>query len=802
MRRPVPQWAWPALAALVATLPVAHGISNARVFHFRDLMKYFWPYHQWTVRTISSGHLPLWDPGAGGGYPAIADPTFQLLFPPTLLLRLLLPEALGFNLAVVACFPVAALGTFLWLRRHATGGAAAAGAIVFAASGPVLSCGNVPNLAWSVALAPYALWGVDAVVARSGSRAVTRAVAGLGVAFGLQSLAGETMTLVATAALAVAYAAWRGGEAGAGWAVRARAVAWVVAGGLAGLLLSAVQVLPLVDAVGRSLRGAGEVQDMWSLHPARLVETVAPFAFGSVLEPVGQKVSWYRAFDGREPLLLSLYVGVPALALAVAGTVAPRRRAWAVFWGAACVAALLFALGAHTPVYAFLHEHAPLVRSFRFPSKFVVFAVLAVAALAAAGWDALADDGARGAAWAAATAGAVAAVAGALLVWSVTPHAAAALAGEAAALGLPDAALEAERMAAALPAACGRVLGVSAVAALLVWLAPRAPGARGALLALVALDLVLAGAGVNPTLDVAAARPSPWVAEVKDPRSERVFVTTGRDLAYNPVPYLESPIPPEVSTATVSSLFGAAFPPTTSGVGLRSPIDIGVAALRPVYYERLLAGYDAASPAERARFLERNCVRYYVTIAPPAPDARRVAAIADFDSALALYERPVRSPRVEVVARHVVVPDEGRRAAALFSYQLDPSAEVVLARDPPEPAGDAGAGAAAAAEVVDEAPDAVAVRAGVPEGGGFLVLRDAYDPNWRVEVDGREAELLHANAMHRAVRLAPGSHDVRFVYRPRSLTAGAVVSLAALALVLVLMFLPRRVSANPTNLHE
>jgi len=47
-----------------------------------------------------------------------------------------------------------------------------------------------------------------------------------------------------------------------------------------------------------------------------------------------------------------------------------------------------------------------------------------------------------------------------------------------------------------------------------------------------------------------------------------------------------------------------------------------------------------------------------------------------------------------------------------------------------------------------------------------VVLNDPYHPWWVAEVDGREVPVLRANVLFRAVRVGPGAHRVRFVFRP------------------------------------
>ncbi len=60
--------------------------------------------------------------------------------------------------------------------------------------------------------------------------------------------------------------------------------------------------------------------------------------------------------------------------------------------------------------------------------------------------------------------------------------------------------------------------------------------------------------------------------------------------------------------------------------------------------------------------------------------------------------------------------------------------------------------------------------------GAYVVFADPYFPGWEVEVDGRPAHLYRAYGALRAVNLAAGEHDVRFVYRPSAVYWGAWLS--------------------------
>jgi hypothetical protein len=61
----------------------------------------------------------------------------------------------------------------------------------------------------------------------------------------------------------------------------------------------------------------------------------------------------------------------------------------------------------------------------------------------------------------------------------------------------------------------------------------------------------------------------------------------------------------------------------------------------------------------------------------------------------------------------------------------------------------------------------------------LLVLAEAWYPGWHATIDGREAEVVPANAWMRAVTVPAGHHTVVFRYLPRWLPIGLAVTLAA-----------------------
>lgn len=80
----------------------------------------------------------------------------------------------------------------------------------------------------------------------------------------------------------------------------------------------------------------------------------------------------------------------------------------------------------------------------------------------------------------------------------------------------------------------------------------------------------------------------------------------------------------------------------------------------------------------------------------------------------------------------------------------------------------------------------------------ILVLGENHYPGWNAFVDGQAVETLRVNYNLRGVALPAGEHLVQFVYRPKSLLLGAVLSLLA-AMSLSLWCLRRPLSTVESN---
>ncbi|MBN1953788.1 MAG: YfhO family protein [Anaerolineae bacterium] len=685
---------------------------------YTDLAVTHWPNALFIRYSLQSwGQVPLWRPLIMSGAPFAANPLAGLWYSPNWLL-LLLPLTPAFSLLFVLHTAWAGWGGYRLVRSLGgtrSGGLVAAFTLMFAAKALAhLALGHVGlHAAW--AWLPWLLWAVRRLATRR--RPGDVALAG----------AAAAMTILADVRLG-AY----GGVAAAGYwlgtvcsqgAARSKARPYAVGLG-AGLLaaaLAAVQILPLAAVSSRLSRGAigPEASVALSLPPARLL--------GLLIADHGGAHEWQT------------YLGAAGLLLALVGLFCwPRRQRW--WWGGLALGAGLYSLGAHTVFYPALLRWLPPLGWLRGPARAWFLVVLAAAVLAGQGVSAVERGALRigrrgGDRLAVALAGvAVAGGVGGLFLRLPLNVTAAALTWAAAGLLL---ALAASRR---LPP---RFFAVLACALCLgdLW------GVGATLYRVRPAGEVLAEGGA------AAA----WLAE--QPPPFRVY-SPSYSIPQQTGALYELEMADGVDPFQLADY--VAFMRVASGVDLP-----GYHVTIPPFpevdpgEELLLAHRDAVPDP---RLLGLLNVRYLAAAYPV--DAAGWTPLGEWDGVY-LYRNEYVLPRAFVVEQVATV--SGLEAALAWMAQNDLSQAAVVDGGRPFD----GAGESRAVDWVDRRPQRIELTA---EGPGLLVLSEVYDPDWRVTVDGRAAEMVRADGILRGVYLEPGRQQVVFSYRPAGLAAGLLVT--------------------------
>lgn len=778
--------------ALVTAILFAETLTGARILYERDIHLWFYGQVETLVRIVAAGSWPVWDPYLAFGQPLVANPGAQVLYPWTWLNFLLEPSTY-YTVYIVSHHLLAAAGFYALAGRL---GISRPGSLIaatlWAVSGPLLSFVNLWQHFAGAAWIPWVLVAADRALAKP---RVDRVLAWGGLV-ALQVLAGSLEMVLVGAALSTVVLVRRlaplEGAAARGGRVAAASAAAVFALGL-----SAALWLPALDLLGASRRQGLEagIRTFWSLHPASLPQVLWPVVLDDL--PLADQAK-KLLFDGREPFLASIYVGLSALPLVAAALLARSRLVLALL--AVTLPAVVFALGRHTPVYDLALQAVPPLGMFRFPSKLMIVPAFSWALLAGLGfdrWSTLSLRRVRAVSWVS-TLGVAVSAAAAIAV-AVAPQRLGAwlLAGDASVLWPVGAKLFAAAALAAtlaLLARAGRLSGAVAVA-------------------LVAADLLVAHRGLNATIPkqlLLAPPPTLGAIEVRGPT--RIFAFA----------YVSRVIGRELRRPQIRDAFTAAAEPPLSAsartaIGLQEYLAYSAASRWGLY-----SGYWADSLAIGSqklynldlflqaveetpgflRMLRVGAVSHVIAI--HTEGLEELAPVATFASP---FKRPIRVYRVPDPLPRVYVVGGARAVDGYPAYQalvdpgFDPTAEIVVPSGSPvwHEASAAAVRAPGRGGVLRAlAYGADRIRASVTmDRHGYLAVADAWAPGWVALVDGVEAPVLRANVAFRAVPVPPGEHEVELAYRPPGLRTGLIVSAACALAGLLAAVLAARVRRQP-----
>lgn len=785
-------------------------VFSDRMLYGEDSLSLGYMARAYFAERLAAGDFPLWSPRLLGGIPFIeALAAGDSIYPTSLLYYLTEPyRALGWKLVL----HVLAGGFFMygWTRSLGMHRAAAAlGGLAWLMAPVVVTLvlpGNDGKL-MVASLAPLVFWATETVFRRPSARSA----AGLAGAVALACLTTQFQTAYFLFLTTGAYAVFRSlrpGDSAAGAAGRARnaepsappslwrrpalrPLGLFLAGSLLGAGLAAVQLVPAFQYVTESSRRIATTVEAtpdealaysasWSLHPEEIVSLAVPEFVGNTAAeaPWGRGTYW-----GRNALKLNHeYVGATVLVPALLALFGRRRRGVRWFLAVAGGVWLLFALGAHTPVWRLFYEVVPGISLFRAPALAAFLVSFAATTLFAFGVDDLVRAPPRVGAFLASRRGrAVLAFLGLLLLglllqasgllgraWTTTIH------PGAGSSRLP--AFEALAPFATQGFAMALFLAAAAAAATWALAEGRVPAqaALAVLAVVVAVDLGrIDRAFIRTDFDF-----SRWAA----PDANVRFLLDRR--ASEP-PFRVADLRGDDQNVKLA-MFGLEL---TTG---HHPNDLA-------RYRRLL-GLEASrrqgantSNATVLRLLNVKYLVWPVEARGPLSGGEPLSTAPGRTGSEAVYAFPGlgRAWMVDTVS----VMDDDAALDRILSPDFNPEREAVAA--PPGPALSGTGRGAVEWNLYEPDHRRLTVHA---TGPGLLVVSDNWFPGWVAEVNGEESPVHRVNVTLQAVEIpGPGEHSV--VLRFTAPTVGrALRATAASALIVASMlaasFLPARVRAK------
>jgi len=729
-----------AVLAVLALLPVAAELFSTTTVLSQggaDVTLHFLYSRAFGFGEMARGNLPLWNPYIYSGIPYLGQFQSALLYPLNLIF-LVLPLATAINWSFGLHIFVLGAATYAWAARRGLRPAAA----VFAGCVAMFNgtfflhifaghLSNVCTMAW----APVVFLGIDGWLARRHAGWIFLSAG----AVALQVYAGHPQYVYYTALLAGLYSLI--------FLVGSRE--WTVAalGLLAiyplGALLSAAQLIPGITATSEAVRSGGvnyEFASMFSFPPENLLTLVAPWFYGNM-----QSVPyWGRCYLWE----MSFFIGAGALLLAIHGAL---QRGASPRLLILLVAAIVLALGIHTPLHHLLYQALPGFSAFRGSSKFIFFAGLFAALLAGMGADRLL----RGSlpSWKLGAAGLAAGVLFLVASLGFSQDGAgkfrhlAELALQTQESYLNPQALQMQDFLGRIQTAGIQSLQIAGVSFLLfgglLFAIPRWKPAGAILIGAAVLELFLFARASVVTFPLAEYTYQPLADFLKqNPGDYRTLNMFNADAAM----YLRA-----------ENIWG---------------YDPGVLKR----YAQLLYASQGLDPKDASQ---------YLPLKRPHPILALLRGrFAFLPSEKGITSAPISDkpfPRFFIVSDYEVVPDPNARLDALESASLDFGHKVLLEKEPiPAPEKEGGK---YQIRIVKSSTDEWIINV-MMEKAGILVMTDSYAKDWQAIAQPGSVQqtynLMAADHALRAIPLAAGTHDIKIRYVPSGFHLGVLATLISL----------------------
>lgn len=198
------------------------------------------------------------------------------------------------------------------------------------------------------------------------------------------------------------------------------------------------------------------------------------------------------------------------------------------------------------------------------------------------------------------------------------------------------------------------------------------------------------------------------------------------------------------------------------------------------YHGNQLKRYDEFTERryrEKATTQKEFYNRYSQFLFGPKPDLLNVKYLvsrSDFshpkfqkvyqDGGFFIFQNTQYLPRVRIVFEYEVIQDKEKILERLNAPEFDHMNKIILEKNPQlalSP-GDT-IGISGSAEIVEDKVNNITIRAKLSH-PGFLVLSENFYPAWKALMDGEEAEIYRANYTFRAILLEEGEHEIRLIY--------------------------------------
>lgn len=752
------------LAPLILFAPI---IFSGKALVWGTVSTQFVPWWDFAWETLLQGRIPLWNPWVGMGAPLVANYQSAIFYPPYWILLFVYALAgikwMSWGLTFVVVFHLiwSGLGVAKLLEELGLGKLAqTVGGLAFSLSGYLVARAGFLSINAAAAWIPWILLFSIGVVQRKKNS--FRILSGV-MAF--QLLAGHAQTTwysILLGGIWILYLSINNKETDIKIRNVWQSISKYFLAGLLGAGISAIQLIPTAEYLLQSHRTGeyGYVEAMtYSFWPWRFLTLFVPDLFGNPAAGNywGYGNYWEDAvYIGLLPILIALGTALRAIFSVnkKKSLHSPEvNRGLVIFLSGIVLVSFLLALGDNTLLFPFLYRNVPTFGLFQAPTRFSIWAEIALAMLAGIGVDQLARPTGKRQYWIRlAAAGCIAVIGGSLLGWKF---------------------LSDVKSTFFIPIGLAGILGLGT--ALLVLFKPKREQDRdykiwkGLIVFLVAADLLIAGWGLNPGVKI-----NFYNVDRSEVSGTRAFMTEGLEYELKFRKYFR--FDSFSADAPWEDMHQDLLPnlPMLQRMEMVNNFD----PLVPARYQTWLSEYNKLDERDRHQMTELMNIGQFISEANGQIQKIDISPNDSFSE--------VRINDLAIISK-----TDQEVLDLILDQSLDLAGSMILTSSPTvvktecQNIGDGEVG------INEKAPGYIKIDTDL-KNSSWLVWSQYWYPGWEAIIDGKQkVDVERANYIFQAVCIPEGEHVVEIIYRPDSFYLGAGITFISLAFVITFAILAR-----------
>jgi hypothetical protein len=357
---------------------------NSIILGMRDSEQVFLPYHYLKIDLLKNFEFPFWNNYIFSGFPLFSSSSAGILYPITLILGLIFPVTLSFNISVLLHFSLAGIFLYLFLREYKLKRIACFTAgLIFMFSGSMITHRDHITMIYTMVWFPLVLLFLEKY--RSSKRMEFIFLSSIFYSFSF--FAGNPQMFLYGSVVVLLYIIY--------YSLIYKGIQKYFLFSLTVFLflflLIAVQLIPSYILTRSSIRDVSSYTFFsdFSFDPKLLPVLIFPFLFGTGAQVIQGIPKYFGPWNSAEMLI---YFGISAIPLLIFSLF--RKNKHKFLWIFILCLSFILVFGRYNPLYKILY-YIPLINKFRISTRHWFEFGLAFSILAGFGFDYFMDLGSK-----------------------------------------------------------------------------------------------------------------------------------------------------------------------------------------------------------------------------------------------------------------------------------------------------------------------------------------------------------------------------------------------------------------------